>query len=201
MKAGVLYSGGKDSSLAALLLSRDYEVELNTFVFSPETSVESISNAANAIGFPHHIRLFREGFMDEVIEAIRIAGYPNDAIQLIHREAIHNLALDYEVVGDGTRFGDRIPRLSDDETRSISDRYHCSYVRPLLGYPKTEVLRLAERHFTIEYGETGRISNGDYEHEIRAELSRRGIDYRNLFPPAHEQSLVKGSVIEGTFRG
>ena len=30
MKAGVLFSGGKDSSLAAILLSRDYTVELNT---------------------------------------------------------------------------------------------------------------------------------------------------------------------------
>jgi len=36
MKAGVLFSGGKDSALAALLLSRDYDVELNTVVFTAE---------------------------------------------------------------------------------------------------------------------------------------------------------------------
>ena len=36
MKAGVLYSGGKDSSLAAMMLGTYYEVELNTFVFDPD---------------------------------------------------------------------------------------------------------------------------------------------------------------------
>ena len=35
MKAGVLFSGGKDSALAAILLARDYDVELNTCVFDP----------------------------------------------------------------------------------------------------------------------------------------------------------------------
>ncbi|HDR46400.1 MAG TPA: alpha hydrolase, partial [Geoalkalibacter subterraneus] len=28
MKAGLLFSGGKDSALAAVMLARDYEVEL-----------------------------------------------------------------------------------------------------------------------------------------------------------------------------
>ncbi|MEM2124255.1 MAG: alpha hydrolase, partial [Methanolinea sp.] len=35
-KVGVLYSGGKDSSLAAILLSGDYGGELSTYVFSEE---------------------------------------------------------------------------------------------------------------------------------------------------------------------
>jgi len=35
MEAGVLFSGGKDSALAAILLARDYGVELNTCVFDP----------------------------------------------------------------------------------------------------------------------------------------------------------------------
>jgi predicted subunit of tRNA(5-methylaminomethyl-2-thiouridylate) methyltransferase len=192
MKAGILYSGGKDSSLAAVLLSREYEVELNTFVFSADTPVTAIREAGNAIGLPHHVRVFRDGLMDEVIDLITRVGFPNGAIQLIHREAIQSLAHEYEVVGDGTRFGDRIPLLTDDEVRSIGDRYRCSYVRPLLGFPKREVIRLAERYFEIEYGETGRILNGDYEREIRQELENRGIRHGPLFPPAHQQSLVRG---------
>ena len=53
MKAGVLFSGGKDSSLAAIMLSENYEVELNTFVFSPESVIVQIEQAAAALGFPH----------------------------------------------------------------------------------------------------------------------------------------------------
>ena len=54
VKAGVLYSGGKDSSLAAVLLSRDYEVELLTFVFDESRSVPAIENAAKELGFTNH---------------------------------------------------------------------------------------------------------------------------------------------------
>ena len=46
MKAGVLFSGGKDSALAAVLLSRDYDIELNTFVFSSAQDTKAVENAA-----------------------------------------------------------------------------------------------------------------------------------------------------------
>lgn len=66
----------------------------------------------------------------------------------------------------------------------------CSYVRPLIGYPKREVQRLAARYLEVRYGETGQIRSGDCEHEIRGELESRGITVSSLFPPNHEQSLV-----------
>jgi len=52
MKAGVLYSGGKDSSLAAMMLGTHYEVELNVFVFDPSRQVPSVDAAAQSLGFP-----------------------------------------------------------------------------------------------------------------------------------------------------
>lgn len=52
MKAGVLYSGGKDSSLAAMMLGTYYEVELNTFVFDPFRLIPSVEAAAEALGYP-----------------------------------------------------------------------------------------------------------------------------------------------------
>ena len=52
MKAGVLFSGGKDSSLTALMLSRDYEVELNNFVFDAKTDRTGVENAAKVLGLP-----------------------------------------------------------------------------------------------------------------------------------------------------
>lgn len=190
MKAGVLFSGGKDSSLAALLLSENYDVELNTFVFSPESAIPQIKQAAEALGFPHVIRSFPAGLLDEVVEMIQKCGNPSQAIQRIHREAVRILCTEYKVIGDGTRFGDRVPLLNDDEVRSISDGRGCSYVRPLIGYPKREVQRLAARHLVVTYGETGQIRSGDYEHEIRKEMELRGIPTVSLFPAAHEQSLV-----------
>ena len=70
-------------------------------------------------------------------------------------------------------------------------RYHGD-VRPLLGYGKPEVERLAGRLLVVQYGETGSIGNGDYEQEIRSAVRARGIDPASLFPSRHLQSLVVG---------
>jgi predicted subunit of tRNA(5-methylaminomethyl-2-thiouridylate) methyltransferase len=190
MKAGVLFSGGKDSALAAVMLSRDYEVELNTFVFRQGRDIAAVRDAAQALGFPHHTRVLGDALLQEACDMVVGCGFPNDAINLVHRHAISRLAEFYPVVGDGTRQNDRVPMLSAGEVKSIEARLGCSYVRPLLGFGTTEVKRLAGRHLVVSYGETGEIENGDYEHEIRAALRERGYDPASLFPAHHQQSLV-----------
>jgi predicted subunit of tRNA(5-methylaminomethyl-2-thiouridylate) methyltransferase len=82
--------------------------------------------------------------------------------------------------------------LTRDAVQSLGSRTGCSYVRPLLGYVRAEVDRLADRFLVVEYGETGTIRNGDYEAEIREAFQARGLDYAPLFPKHHEQSLVVG---------
>jgi predicted subunit of tRNA(5-methylaminomethyl-2-thiouridylate) methyltransferase len=136
MKAGILFSGGKDSSLAALMLSRDYEVELNTFVFDERRTVPQLESVADALGFPFVKRVFESGFLDTVVEMMVSTGYPNDAINLVHRNAVRTLAESYDVIGDGTRLNDRVPMLSLPEVQSLEARHECSYVRPLLGFEK-----------------------------------------------------------------
>ncbi|MDR0439234.1 MAG: alpha hydrolase [Methanocalculaceae archaeon] len=190
MKAGVLYSGGKDSTLAAVLLARDYEVELITFVFNSNHAIPSIEAAAKATGFPWKKLVFAPGFLDEVVNRIVDDGHPADAINEIHRRSLYALAQEYEVVADGTRRDDRIPMRTNPEVQSLEMKYGISYVRPLLGIGKKEIVRLCERSFEIAYGETGLIPNGDFESEIRTEMVRRGIDYAPLFPKNHEQSLI-----------
>ena len=192
MRAAVLFSGGKDSSLAAILLSTWYEVELNTYLFSQDTNIDAVRKAAGSLGFPHHVRQFREELLGEMVDLIIREGFPNNAIQQVHREAIRCLCEEYDVIADGTRFGDRVPLLTDDEIRSIGDRYGCAYVRPLIGFPKKEVERLVSRYLIIANGVTGEIQNGDYETGIRRELVRRGLYPESYFPPAHQQSLVTG---------
>ena len=109
-------------------------------------------------------------------------GYPNDAINTIHRTAVETLSKEYKVVGDGTRFNDRVPMLTRAEVQSLGNRTGCAYVRPLLGYVKPEVDRLADRLLVVQYGETGTIRNGDYEAEIRDAFRARGIDHRVPVP-------------------
>ncbi len=192
MKAGVLYSGGKDSSLAAIMLGTYYEVELNVFVFDPSRQVPSVDAAARELGFPLIKRVFDTGLLDEMVDLVKTCGYPNDAINRVHQVAVETLSSMYRVVGDGTRFNDRVPMLSRGEVQSLGNRTGCSYVRPLLGYVKPEVDRLVDRFLVVQYGETGTIRNGDYEAEIREAVTARGIDPAPLFPANHDQSLVIG---------
>ena len=192
MRAGVLYSGGKDSSLAAMMLGTYYEIELNTFVFDSARTIPSVEAAARALGFPLKKRIFKEGLLNEAVDLVTQQGFPNDAINGVHRAAVESLCSEYRVVGDGTRFNDRVPMLSRAEVQSLEGRTKCSYVRPLLGYTKSEVDRLVNRFLVVRYGETGTIENGDYEAEIREACRNRGMDPRVLFPPRHDQSLVVG---------
>jgi len=192
MKAGVLFSGGKDSSLAAIMLGTYYEVELNFFVFDPSRQVPSVDAAAQVLGFPLKKRVFRKGFLDEMVDLVKTCGYPNDAINTVHQVAVETLSSEYAVVGDGTRFNDRVPMLTRAEVQSLGNRTGCSYVRPLLGYVKPEVDRLVDRFLVVKYGETGTIRNGDYEAEIREACASRSIDVSSLFPAHHDQSLVIG---------
>ncbi|MDD1716590.1 MAG: alpha hydrolase, partial [Methanolinea sp.] len=182
--------GGKDSALAALLLSRDYHVELSTFVFRPDRKVPGVEGAARSLGYPWKKRVLPHGLLDEAVKRVIDCGYPNEAITMVHRCALQSLAAEYAVVADGTRFDDRVPKLTRDQVQSLQDTLGCSYIRPLLGFPRREVDRLAGRHLQILSGETGNLRNGDYESEIREEIAARGCRLEDYFPPGHEQSLV-----------
>ena len=192
MKAGVLFSGGKDSALAAILLARDYDVELNTCVFDPDQKVLAVQAAAAAIDLPFRRRVLGRDLLDEAVDLLLSCGYPNDSISMVHRAAVRTLAGEYAVVGDGARRDDRVPRIERSEVQHLEATTGCSYVRPLLGYGKPEVKRLAEKLLVVQYGETDDIGSGDYEQEIRRAIRARGINPALFFPPHHLQSLVVG---------
>ncbi|MDI6866372.1 alpha hydrolase [Methanoculleus sp.] len=193
MEVGLLFSGGKDSALAAIMLSRDYEVELNTCVFDADREVPEVRAAAAALGLPFRKRVLGLDLLDKAVDLLLACGYPNDAIDMVHRTAVEMLAGDYAVVADGIRREDRVPGLDRSEVQRLEMTTGCSYVRPLLGYGKFEVERLAEKFLLVRYGETGSIGNGDYEQEIRGAIRARGIDPAPFFPPHHLQSLVVGT--------
>jgi len=190
--AGVLYSGGKDSSLAAIMLGTYYEVELNTFTFDPARPLPAVEAAARSLGFPMRRRVFPGTLLNKAVETLVRDGFPNGAINLVHHTAIESLCGIYRVVADGTRFDDRVPMLTRAEVQSLEGRTGCSYIRPLLGFTRKEIDQLVDRFLVVVHGETGAIRNGDYEAEIKEACRTRGIDPGPLFPEHHDQSLVTG---------
>jgi len=193
MEVGLLFSGGKDSALAAIMLSRDYKVELNTCVFDADREVPEVRAAAAALDLPFRKRVLGLDLLDKAVDLLLACGYPNDAIDMVHRTAVEMLAGDYAVVADGIRRDDRVPGLDRSEVQRLEMTTGCSYVRPLLGYGKFEVERLAGKFLLVRYGETGSIGNGDYEQEMRGAIRARGINPAPFFPPRHLQSLVVGT--------
>ena len=194
MKAQVLYSGGKDSSLAAILLEPFFEVELVTCTFGLERSWENAREAARELGFPFRAVRLDPEIMDACIDVMLKFGYPRHGISLVHRRALETVAVSCQAkyLADGTRRDDRAPMLSMPEIRSLEDRHGAKYVRPLAGYGRGAVDELAAKHLEIAEGETAAFAKADYETEVRSAFrAREGEEaYGRIFPPEHTQSRV-----------
>src|SRR5512138_3151623 len=93
MKIQVLYSGGKDSSLAAILLEPFFDVELVTCTFGLESSWENAQEAARELGFPFKLVRLAPEIMDECIDVMLKFGYPRPGINLVHRRALETVAV------------------------------------------------------------------------------------------------------------
>ncbi len=194
MKIQVLYSGGKDSSLAAILLEPFFEVELVTCTFGLERSWENAREAAREMGFPFKLVRLGPEIVDESIDVMLKFGYPRPGINLVHRRALETVAVSCQAkyLADGTRRDDRAPMLTTPEVRSLEDTHDVRYIRPLAGYGRRAVDDLVAKHLVIVEGDTAAVAKADYETEVRSALrARLGDDvYRRIFPPEHTQSRV-----------
>jgi hypothetical protein len=191
-KVGVLYSGGKDSSLAAYILSKlGYEVELITANFGVLDSWKYAKESAQIIGFKHKVMKFEKDVVEEASKMIITDGFPKNGINFIHRHVLNRVAKSYEIVADGTRRDDRVPWLEIDEIRSLEDRYNIEYLTPLRGVGYKTRDKLIGRIFKIIEKESDSIMKSDYEAEVRAILKTKGYDPKKFFP-VHKQSRVVG---------
>ncbi len=190
MKAQVLYSGGQDSSLSAVLLEPFFEVELVTCSFGSE-AWQHAQKAAGAIGFPFRMIRLGPGVMEGCVDLILRYGYPRYGINFVHRAALEAIAAGAEgYVADGTRRDDHSPLLTMPEVKSLEMRYGVSYVRPLAGYGRRAIDALVKRHFEVIEGPA--IEKADYEAEIRSFIQQRYGEktVQRLFPEQHPQSRV-----------
>lgn len=193
MRTSVLFSGGKDSALSALLMEPFFEVELVTCNFGLLPNQELAAKSAKELGFPHRILSLEWEILEKAYEKIMNDGFPKYAINYIHEKAIETLASDPDVkfIADGTRRDDRVPVLSISQVRSIEDRLGIQYICPLKGYNRKTVSTLVERYLRIEEGPSESIPKADYEIELRELIRQRHGDekIKELFP-AHIQSHV-----------
>ena len=113
MKAGVLYSGGKDSSLMAIILTRlGYDVDLVTANFGVYKSYIPASKSAKSLNLNHVVLNMDQNILEEAVNMIMSDGFPNEGIKYLHEEVIETIANEYKIIGDGTRRDDRTPKLN-----------------------------------------------------------------------------------------
>jgi len=192
MELGLLYSGGKDSTLAALVLDRFYDITLVTAHFGITDEYEHAREAASATDFEFRdLELDRE-VADDAAELMLEDGYPRNGIQHVHEQALEAVAgLGFDAIADGTRRDDRVPTVSRAQAQSLEDRHEIDYIAPLSGFGRSAVDRLVEARLDVTVGPSEEIDRADYEAELRAliaeEEGRAAIaDYF----PDHDQTYV-----------
>ena len=200
-RAAVLFSGGKDSALAALLLEPHYDVTLVTCGFGLTSLVEDAAESAAALSLPHERRRLPDTVLESAVDRLLDDGYPNEAVQSVHEAAVELLAEEssdpegaaWDVVADGTRRDDRTPTVSRPFAQSVEDRHGVSHVAPLAGFGRRAVDRLVETRLAVETGPSEELPKGDYETALRSALRERaGEDAVAEVFPAHVQSRVVG---------
>ncbi|HIH35329.1 MAG TPA: hypothetical protein HA277_01870 [Methanosphaera sp.] len=191
MKTAVLYSGGKDSSLMAVILDKlGYEVELITINFGVFDSTKPAVQSAESLGFKHRVVRLDTKILSDAVDMIIRDQFPNNGINHIHHEVIEHLADEYDLVADGTRREDRIPKLKQNEIQSLEDRKGVQYVN-LTGIGYKTINDTSDRLFRLQKAESDIHNSSDYEMEIRVLLEQKGQDINEIFPQ-HIQSRVIG---------
>jgi predicted subunit of tRNA(5-methylaminomethyl-2-thiouridylate) methyltransferase len=194
MELGLLYSGGKDSTLAALVLERFYDVTLVTAHFGVTDEYEHARRAAEATDFAFTALELDREVAEDAAEKMREDGYPRNGIQHVHEHALEAVAdLDFDAIADGTRRDDRVPTVSRAQAQSLEDRHDVDYISPLVGFGRSAVDSLVTAELDVEVGPSEEIPRADYEAELRAVLAEEHgqAAIREVFPD-HDQTYVHG---------
>ncbi|MFB6189657.1 MAG: alpha hydrolase [Halapricum sp.] len=194
MECAVCFSGGKDSTLAALILDPFYDVTLVCATAGVTDSAEHARAAAQSLGFSFETIDLDADVVCEAAEQVVEDGFPRHGIQAVHEHALEVVAAsDSDAVADGTRRDDRVPTISRAFAQSLEDRHGIDYLSPLSGFGRAAVDRLVEAHLEVESGPSEQISKGDYETEIRALIAEEyGAEAVAACFPEHTQTRVRG---------
>ena len=96
MKACVLYSGGKDSSLMGIILDQlGFDVELVTANFGVYDSFHPAQKSAESIGLKHKVLNLDISILEKAVDMIMEDGFPNDGIKYLHEAVVEEVANQY----------------------------------------------------------------------------------------------------------
>ncbi len=196
MEVGLLYSGGKDSTLAALLLEPVADVTLLCGTFGVTGDYEHARAAADAVGFPSRTLDLNRAIAVDAVDQMVSDGYPRNGIQQVHEHTLERAAANrFDAIADGTRRDDRVPTVDRPLAQSIEDRHGVTHLAPLAGVGRSAIDALTDAHLVVETGPSETIEKGDYETELRALLADEYDSERveSVFP-SHTQSRVTGRV-------
>lgn len=193
MKACVLYSGGKDSSLIAAILSKlGYDIELVTVNFGIFDSWKSAAESASSLGFKHRVLTADCTILEDATKMVLEDGFPNNGINYVHKKALDLVSKSYDVVADGTRRDDRVPKFKKHEIRSFEDKKDIEYIT-LGGFGHKTIDNLTTRLFVIKKEQSSMTNNSDYEIEMRYLINKiKGKAMADSIFPKHIQSRVIG---------
>jgi len=195
VNVGVLFSGGADSALAALLLEPNADVRLVSCSFGVTDDTDHANEAATALGLPVDRVALDADVLEDAVETAVDDGFPRNAIQSIHEHALDRVAAtgEYPFVADGTRRDDRTPTVPRAVAQRVEDRHGVGHLAPLAGIGHAAVDALREELLEVETGPSEDLPTGDYEGELRAAIADEYGEERvgELFPE-HVQSRVTG---------
>lgn len=194
MEVGLLYSGGRDSTLAALILEPFCSVTLLCGTFGITDDHEHARAAGAELGLSTRQLSLDPAVAQAAADRIVADGYPRNGIQHVHEHALERAAeTGVDAVADGTRRDDRAPTVERSLAQSIEDRYDVAHMAPLAGLGRRAIDAFAEAALTVETGRSEQLPSGDYEGELRALIETEyDTSVETLFP-THTQSRVTGT--------
>lgn len=194
MKIGLLFSGGTDSTLAALLLDRFYDVTLVTVHFGVTDDWERAQAVATVIDLPFIDIEVDRSIAEDALGVVLNDGRARRGIDQLHLAALEALAeKEFDAIADGTRRDDRVPSVSRAKAQQLERAYGVDYVSPLSGFGRRAVDRLVDEYLEVEVGPAADIDRPDYETVLRELCSNRSdLPAADSLFPSRTQTAVIG---------
>lgn len=191
-KASVLFSGGKDSSLAAFILAKIFKIELVTATFGILQNWKQAQGVAKKLKFPFKVIKLDEKIIEEAAEIAIRDGRPGNGIKYIHKKVLEEVAKNSKIIADGVRRNDRVPVLSLSEITSFEDKFKVHYIQPLMGYSRKTISILLKKYFLFKEHKGESFPGAEYEFELREFIKRRcgSSKIKEIFPGDHTHSII-----------
>lgn len=194
LKLQLLFSGGKDSCLAAIMLQKFFEIELLTYNFAVLSNWKKAETVANMLKIRFRVVKLDKEILEIAAEQIKKDGFPSNGIKYIHKKALEHAARKSDFISDGVRRDDRTPILSLSEIRQLEDKFQVHYIQPLMGYSSKTINLLTKKFFVVEeHRSDSDFIGSEYEFELKELIKNKyGIDQViKIFPQKHTHSIVK----------